>query len=199
LPNHTLYTEQQLLQQIAEGDEKAFTELFYRYKSPLFDYALKITKTVVAAEELVQDSFLKLWLYRASLAETEYAAGYLHRMIRNASVDWLRKLALDRSMQKAVAVTFEHFAETTAEDVQLSETRRLIAEAVDRLSPQQKEVFRLSRYEGLSYEEIGGRLGLSGNTVRNHLVKALKTIREYLAAEYGAAVVLVILHFLERH
>lgn len=195
----TLYTEKELFLLIAEGDAGAFTTLFYKYKSPLFDYALKITKTVVCAEELVQDTFLKIWLYRDKLPDVENTTAYIHSMVRNAALDWLRKLSLDHNLQKTVAANLPGGQNYTLEDVQLGETQRIIHEAMDRLSPQQREVFRLSRYEGLSYAEIAAKMGLSGNTVRNHLVKALKYIREYLGREYGAAVVLVVMHFLERH
>ncbi len=190
--------EKDLLRLIAAGDTDAFTTLFHMYRVPLFDYALKITKTVPAAEELVQDSFLKIWLYRDRLPDVDSARHYIFGILKNASLDWLRRLALDRNMQRSVAAALPGFGDYTWEDVQLGETRRILDEAMERLSPQQREVFILSRYEGLSYAEIAVKMGISANTVRNHLVKALKFMREWLAREYGAAVLLILTYFFDK-
>lgn len=197
MPTHTLYTEKELLLRIADGDEAAFTTLFEQYRSPLFDYALRITKTVGIAEELVQDTFLKIWLYRDRLREVDHTASYLNRVMRNASIDWLRRLSLDRQLQKEIVATLPGGANTTIEDLDYGETSRLLQEAMTGLSTQQREVFLLSRQQGLSYAEIADHLNLSPNTVRNHLVKALKHLRDYLNREYGPAVAMVILFFLE--
>ena len=75
----------------------------------------------------------------------------------------------------------------------MSETQRLIDEAVALLPPQQREVFLLSRYEGLTYEQIGQQMDIAGNTVNNLLVKALNFIREFLAGKFCIWVILVLM------
>lgn len=190
-----MYNEKDLLRRIAEGDESAFAVIFHRYKSSLFDYGMKITKSQVAAEELVQDCFLKLWLARENLPTIDNPVGYLHMMARNAGVDYLRRLSLDAGLQKKIWAGISETENPTLQKVQVSETQRLIDEAVAQLPPQQREVFLLSRYEGLNYEQIGLQMGIANNTVKNHLVKALKFIREYLAGKYGSPVVLVLMAF----
>jgi RNA polymerase sigma factor (sigma-70 family) len=79
--------------------------------------------------------------------------------------------------------------------VQVNETQRLIDEAVALLPTQQREVFILSRYEGLNYEQISQQMGIAANTAKNHLVKALKFIREYLGNKYGSPVILILMSF----
>lgn len=190
-----MYNEKDLLRRIAEGDESAFAVIFHRYKSSLFDYGMKITKSQVAAEELVQDCFLKLWLARENLPTIDNPVGYLHMMARNAGVDYLRRLSLDAGLQKKIWAGISETENPTLQKVQVIETQRLIDEAVAQLPPQQREVFLLSRYEGLNYEQIGLQMGIANNTVKNHLVKALKFIREYLAGKYGSPVVLVLMAF----
>jgi RNA polymerase sigma-19 factor, ECF subfamily len=190
-----MHNEKDLFRRIAEGDESAFAEFFHRHKLALFDYGMKITKSRVAAEELVQECFVKLWIARQNLLTVENPLGYLQIMARNAGVDYLRRLSLDAGLQKKVWAGISETENPTLQKIQVSETQRLINEAVSQLPPQQREVFMLSRYEGLSYQQIGSQLGIAGNTVKNHLVKALKFIREYLGAKYGAPVVLVILTF----
>ncbi len=77
---------------------------------------------------------------------------------------------------------------STQEDVQLRDVRRIVQTA-DQLPSEQQKVFQPSRQQGMSYEEIGEELGISANTVKNHLAKALKFLREYLEKHYGAPIV----------
>jgi RNA polymerase sigma-70 factor (ECF subfamily) len=116
-------------------------------------------------------------------------------MARNAGIDYLRRLSLDAGLQKSVWAGISETENPTLHKVQVSETQRLIDEAVALLPPQQREVFLLSRYEGLNYEQIGEQMNIAGNTVKNHLVKALKFIREYLAKKHGNPIVLVLMAF----
>ena len=190
-----MYTEKELFRRIADGDESAFAEIFHRYRSPLFNYGMKITKLQVAAEELVQECFLKLWLSRHNLSSIDNPSAYLHMMARNAGIDYLRRLSLDAALQQQVWAGLSHMENATLQKVQVSEAQKLINEAVAQLPAQQRAVFMLSRYEGLSYEQIGLQLGIAGNTVKNHLVKALKFIRTYLGNKYGGPVILIIMSF----
>jgi len=190
-----MYNEKDLFRQIADGDESAFAVIFHRYKSPLFDYGMKITKSQVAAEELVQECFIKLWLSRQNLPSIDNPVGYLHTMARNAGVDYLRRLSLDAGLQQKVWAGISETENPILQKVQVSETQRLIDEAVAQLPDQQRAVFMLSRYEGLNYEQIGLQMGIAGNTVKNHLVKALKFIREYLGNKYGSPVILILMSF----
>lgn len=190
-----MHNEKDLFRRIGESDESAFALIFHQYKSALFDYGMKITKSHTAAEELVQECFVKLWLGRQNLPAIDNPVGYLHMMARNAGIDYLRRLSLDASLQKKVWAGISESDNPTLQKVQVSETQRLIDEAVAQLPPQQREVFLLSRYEGLNYEQIGEQLGIAGNTVKNHLVKALKFIREYLGKKYGNPIVLVLITF----
>ena len=190
-----MYNENDLFQRIAEGDETAFTVIFHRYKSPLFDYGMKITKSQAAAEELVQECFIKLWLSRQNLPAIKNPIGYLHMMARNAGVDYLRRLSLDSGLQQKVWAGISEMENPILQKVQVNETQRLIDEAVALLPTQQREVFILSRYEGLNYEQISQEMGIAANTAKNHLVKALKFIREYLGNKYGSPVILILMSF----
>jgi len=195
VPQQHTYNEKELFQRIGKGDESAFAIIFNQYKSVIFDYGMKITKSVSASEELVQECFLKLWMGRGQLSAIENPVGYLHTIARNAGIDYLRRLSMDAGLQKRVWAGISEAENPTLLKVQVSETQRLIDEAVAMLTPQQREVFLLSRYEGLNYHQIGQQMDISANTVKNHLVKALKFIREYLAGKYGNPVILILMAF----
>jgi RNA polymerase sigma-70 factor (family 1) len=193
------YDEKALFRRIAVGDEAAFTFIFHKYKGPLFTYAMRLTKSQGAAEELVQDCFLKLWTHRQGLDKVENPGGYIHHLARNTGIDFLRRLAVNKQMQQQVWSRISKEENSTELAIEHSETHRMIQQAVSQLTVQQQEVFRLSRYEGLSYEEISLRLGISRNTVKNHLVNSLRYIRGFLQQRYGPVVVLIIMSFLDHH
>ncbi|MGV3528090.1 MAG: RNA polymerase sigma-70 factor [Flavisolibacter sp.] len=189
-------TDQELFRRIAGGDQVAFTAFFHKYRSQLFAYAMALTKTTAASEEVVQEVFLKIWAGREKLSAIENPPGYLYRIGKNVGVDYLRKLASGR--RAAVQLSTSDNDNTTLESLDVTETRRLISEAMEQLTTSQREVFRLSRYEGLNYDEIAEKLGISRNTVKNHLVSALKTVRSYLSSQYDPVVALILTAMLEK-
>lgn len=194
-----LYDDISLFRRIAGGDEAAFEEVFHRYRHSLFDYAMAVTKIQAEAEELVQNCFLKLWTSRHLLAGVENPVAYLHRMARNAAIDYLRRLSLNREARSRAQGFLTGVEDTTTESIDLNETQRILQQAIQQLTPHQRQVFLLSRYEGLNYEQIGERLGIAKNTVKNQLVTSLRHLREYLAQHYDKPVALVLIFFLEKY
>lgn len=174
------YNELELLKLIADGDENAFRDFFVRYREKLYSYVFRITKSTHATEELVQDIFLKCWTHRQTLNTISNPDGYLFFMARNKSIDYLRKLANESAMLEKVWKNIVAARNTTQEQVDMQEVRRLINAALDNLSPQKRSVFYLSRYEGLTHREIAERLQLSEGTVRNIISEVLRHIRTWL-------------------
>lgn len=160
---------------------------------------MSVTKIRAEAEELVQDCFLKLWTSRHRLAAVENPVAYLHRMARNAAIDYLRRLSLNRDARQKVYNMLSGAENSTEESIELSETQKILQQAIGQLTPHQRQVFLLSRYEGLNHEQIGQQLGISKNTVKNQLVTSLRHLREYLAQHYDKPMVLALLCFLEEY
>lgn len=173
--------EQDLLRKVAEGDEKAFGQLFHQHWDHIYTVALTITRSATIAEDLVQDIFLKIWLNRSQLTTIEHFDNYLFIIARNAIYTHLKRTGIKQSILQKLNTPGDT-DRTPEEELLAKESRKLVHDAVSRLSPQQQEVYRLSREGGLKYEEIALRLGISKSTVRNHMVKALQNIREYLEA-----------------
>ncbi|HEY4290962.1 MAG TPA: RNA polymerase sigma-70 factor [Puia sp.] len=173
--------EKDLLRMVAAGDEKAFGLLFHQHWDHIYTVALSITRSVTTSEDLVQDIFLKIWLNRSQLTSIEHFDNYLFIVARNAIYTSLRQTGIKESLlQKLEDPGTASW--TPEEELLAKESGRLIHQAVGQLSPQQQEVYRLSREGGLKYEQIAQQLGISKSTVRNHMVKALQNIREYLQA-----------------
>lgn len=170
----------ELFRRIADGDEAAFTQAFYHYNRFIFPYVLKKLQSEDDAKEVVQDAFLKLWQYREMLKETVSPEGYLYRIVANLVQDHFRKKARQHKLMKEAAGQQSSSSQASPEkEIIYRETQGLYEQAVRNLPPQGRFAYEL-REEGFSYEEIGAKLGISVNTVRNHLVRAGKSIKEYV-------------------
>lgn len=191
-PDHALH-EKELFRRIALDDEKAFEEIFHRFRLQLFHFSLKITKLDDAAEEMVQECFIKIWASRHTLGELENPVGYIYSMAKNASLDYLRRLYLDEQLRNKVKQKMALTGDSTVEHLNLTETSRLVQLAIAQLPQAQRTVFEMSRLQGKSYHEIAQNLNISVNTVRNHLVRALRTIRTFLESRLNTVFPLALL------
>src|SRR5687768_470083 len=140
-----------------------------------------MTHSKVDAEEIVQDVFAKLWEIRTELVHVDYPGKYIYTIARNKTLNHLAKLARDRQLLQQVWLNLSQTDNSTEAVLQAQESQRLITEAINRLSLQRQTIFRLSREQGLTHEEIAVHLGLSKSRVKNILVEILKHIKDYLA------------------
>jgi len=168
--------ENDLLARVAAGDQLAFAEMVRRYWNTIYSHGLVYLKSAPRAEEITQDIFLKIWQQKERLAEVQSFKHYIYVVGRNQVISQLRKKIAGKLEEPA-----DILEDRLKPDAQLEykETYRLIMEGIERLTPQQQLVFKMSRLEGLSYEQIGLRTGLSRNTVKGHMVLALNFLRIY--------------------
>ncbi len=172
-----------LLKKIAEGDEPSFRILFDRYHKTVFTHLLGITKSKEVAEELVIDIFVKLWAGRELILEIRDIEAFLKKVGYNKSMDFFRIAARNAKLQKAIEREMDQGSGIPA-DVRLHdlELKEILRNAARQLSPQRRLVFTLSREEGLTHDQIAQKLNLSRNTVKNHMIEAIKSIKNYLKA-----------------
>ncbi len=172
--------EKSWLERTAMGDEGAFRALYDSYSPRIYSLGMYLTRSSVMAEELVQDIFEKLWKRRTHLSEVDNFSAYIKAMVRNTAGNHLKRMAHERLILAKIAreqTSVEQPAELAMEQDHL---RRIWKEAVDSLSPRVKEVYMLSRMEGLKNAEIAERLGISIYTVKEYLKNALSVIRTHL-------------------
>jgi len=172
--------DQELLKKISEGDEKAFSVLFYQYVQVLQSFALKFTKSEHATEEIIQDSFLKIWLNRDKLDEVENIKAYLYKYVSNECLSYLRKTLRQNKTVDAFKNHHHDHHNDTADAINFNEVNKIINTAIHDLTPQRRKIYELSRLEGKTIPEIAEILKISPNTVKNALVMALKSIRAHL-------------------
>ena len=161
------------------GDEKSFLILFDLYKDRFYAVAYKMTRTAETAREMVQEVFLKIWKNRETLPSISNPESYFFTMLYRQVYRHYKKLALERKLLSLIAES-PAFRDITDETLLARESERLINEAVARLPRQQQLVFRLSKQDGMSREQVAEILQISPNTVKNHMAEAMKYIRTYL-------------------
>lgn len=195
---HELQDKASLLHLLSQGSEYAFTQIFDHYRGPVYGTAFKFLKSQEAAEEIVQDIFLKLWMKRAEIPSIQNFNGFLFTMARNAILDKLRRTANEKIAQQVLSKQ-QSFTDNTDHRVQDNQYQQLLEKAIDNLSPQQREVFHLAKIEGYSYKEIAEELDISVLTVKVHMNKALASLRAFLKGHMGTLVFIpLLLKILER-
>lgn len=173
----------------------SFKRLFDSYKNRVYGYVLAIAHSPYAAEEISQEIFIKLWLCRDLLQKVENLDGYIFTIARNRTLNYLRKAAYDTRVLRELQELASPQHNNVEERQVVMENDQLLRDALSELSPQRRLVFQLSRDRGLNHEQIAEQLHLSRNTVKNHMVEALRFIRRYLG-QHGS--VLVLIFFLVR-
>lgn len=172
--------EHVLIDKIVGGDEQAFSVLFFKYLPVLHIFAAKFTKSEDAAEEIIQDSFLRLWLNRDKLAEVDNVKAYLYKYVSNECLSYLRKKLREERVVDTFMAKQQNSHNNTVETINLNEVTKIIAIAIEKLPDQRKNIYQLSRRDGKTIPEIAEILNISPNTVKNALVIALKSIRVHL-------------------
>ena len=188
------YTDHELLQQIATGNEQAFQTLFKNHRSRLYQYILGIVKSKEVAEELVLDVFLKIWVGKDVVTRIENIEAFLFRVACNKSIDFIRKASKSPKLIDILGDTIQ-FADHQNPETQLIqlEYEKILREAIDLLPPKRKEIYRLSREQGLSHSEIAEKLSIAKSTVANQVVDAQVFIKSFLLKNLDLAIVLSIL------
>ena len=170
-------TDKELFSKIKKGDEKAFDILFRKYYAPLARFAMMFTKNEENADEVVQAFFVKLWQQRTKLKINSSVKSYLYTSVRNTALNFIKK-EQTRTMYEEGFVQTEKEPETV--QIENEDFNKIYQEAVEKLPERTREVFILSKNEGLSYNEIADFLQISAKTVENNMGIAFKKLREFL-------------------
>ena len=179
-----------------------FHWLYKNYYTPLCTYAFRITKNKDIAEEIVQDTFLKIWEHKESLVSVDSIPGYLYRAVRNNCLNHLKHLAIVnkyKDFSSQILTNAEDYLSVTQENghsILISkEFEKQVYDAIDKLPEQCRQIFKLSRFEGLKNYEIAEKKGVTINTVQKQISIALEKLREMLPLL--PSILLVIISYLK--
>lgn len=177
MPEKSIHCE--TIKKLQEGSYEAFDTLYNVYADSLYGFALLHTKSTVQAEDIVQDTFLKLWNMRESLSVEGSFKSMLFTIAKNHVIDIFRQQVNRANFEDYIAFCEDEnlLDNTSVEKVYYNDFLEKLAIAKQKLTPAQRNIFELSREEGMSNTEIATASNLSEQTVKNHLSAALKVLR----------------------
>ena len=178
--------ERSLILRLIEGDEDAFCELYATYKNRLIYFAMRFLKSREYAEDVFQDAFTVVWQSRRFINPDASFSSYLYTIMRNRILNQLRNTANEEKLKESILSQALDYTEDTKREVMLNDLKSLISHALQQLTPRQREIFEMSREAQLSHKEIADKLGISVNTVQEHISTSLNLIRTYLIKYSGS-------------
>ncbi len=172
------------------GDPVAFRKVYDVYKDKLLIYCLKFTKSVPDAEEVVQQSFIRLWEFRHCIDPDRPLDPYVYRIVRNCAFDYLKEVAraarLKEDLQSILVAPSYQDSSSADEYIELAQR------AIEMLPEKRQIIFRMSYDDGMTHQQIAEALQLSIHTVKSQLVKATKTVRLLLIQQVSLIIVLLL-------
>lgn len=187
-------SNKELILQLQKGDRVAFYNIYERYCKRLYGFVLQYVKQGTDAEEIVQEVFIKIWEKRKTIDVYSSFESFLFTVTYNATISLLRKrvtenkyLAHLQSIQQA-----NDTAELT-DEIYFNELNKKLKTLLDELTPRQKEIFVLSREEGLTHEQIARKLDITLNTVKKHMANTLSFLKKHLNNGLSVSVLFIYL------
>lgn len=193
----------ELFDQIKSGDQKALELLFSIYFPRLNDFARNVVKDDVISQDIVQDVFVKVWEKKAEIESINLEA-YLFRLVRNRCIDYIKHLKVVNKRMHEIQITSKYeelyridFIGDEPYVLIEQELKLKIEKTIQTLPERCREVFVMSRMNGLKNKEIAERLNINIKNVERHLNRAMRSFRENLSEELPIALVILVIEGLE--
>jgi len=170
-----------LAKAIRNGDADAFSSFYMGYADSVLRILKKMFDSTEDAEEIMQDTFALLWENRARFNPHTSLKGYVATMAKNLAIDLIRREDRYQRGKDELYYFQEQLSGLADEEIISNEIDILLKEVLRNMPPQRRKIFEMSREEGLTYNEIAEKLGLSYHTVHKHIDLAKQEIRKALA------------------
>ncbi len=187
-----------IIKQLQDGNEKVFEQIVREYWPRMFKFALIYTQNNETSQELVQDTFLVLWNNRAVLKDNTNLITYLMVVLRNKCLNLLEQTRIrqlyieeidDETIYQRANLYVLH--DEASQIVESEDLHKAIERALSKLPEKTREVFMLSRYDGLKNQQIAETKNISQKTVEYHISKALQILKEELPQDYWIWIFLI--------
>ncbi|MEQ9439252.1 MAG: RNA polymerase sigma-70 factor [Cyclobacteriaceae bacterium] len=184
--------DEKWIKALRNSQEEGLHYLFQKYHHALYYHALAFVKSSPLAEDVVQEVFIKVWETREQIKPELSFKSYLFTISRNHIINQLKRLSLDWKAKQDIAYHQVTVHNQVEDQVIYDDYEAIARKALAELPAKRKMVFTLYRLEGKKYDEIASLLNISKNTVRDHVVKAEKSIKEYFACQADITITLFI-------
>jgi RNA polymerase sigma-70 factor, ECF subfamily len=172
--------ERDLLQLLHNGDSGAFERLFLEYSSKIFNFSKRLLNNTDDAREVVQQTFVAVWENHVNIDPSKSFSSYLYTCARNLIINSYKRKVYFRAYTEYILFKEKDFYFVTDSQVLYNELEANLHKIIEELPEKRKEIFLLSRNEGLSYKEIAERLCISESTVNTQITKAIGYIKKKL-------------------
>ncbi|MFV0270146.1 MAG: RNA polymerase sigma-70 factor [Macellibacteroides fermentans] len=187
-----------IIKQLQDGNEKVFEQIVREYWPRMFKFALIYTQNNETSQELVQDTFLVLWNNRAILKDNTNLITYLMVVLRNKCLNLLeqtriRQLYIEEIDDETIYQRTNLYVlqDEASQIVESEDLHKAIERALSKLPEKTREIFMLSRYDGLKNQQIAETKNISQKTVEYHISKALQILKEELPQDYWIWIFLI--------
>jgi RNA polymerase sigma-70 factor (family 1) len=189
--NYPSHTDGQLLEQLYQGNERAFAEIYNRYWKSLYTSAHNILQVKEAAQDAVQEVFISLWKRRESM-QVDVLQSYLHQAVRFQVFKAIRAEKTDQQFFNRLALISKDIL--FEDPVLFKELESLYQQLIQALPPDEQEIFLLHRDGGYTYKQIAEQKNISVKTVEKKMSRALKGIRFGMDDAMAVAMITYMLH-----
>lgn len=181
-----------LIRGISQGNVKAFESLFLKYYPRFYPFILRLVKDEWVAEDIAQNTFMKVWLHREALKEEQSIQAYLYVISKYEIYNHFRSKRT-QIVDRFVNGVHDNIIpiDDTEENLDYEELQHAIRHAIESIPPRRREIFKMSRFQHLSAKEIADITGLSVRTVEKHIELALRDLRGKLSAFMFFALVFI--------
>ncbi len=187
----------EILLRVSNGDEQAYRTIFEAYKTSIYSTIFNLSDDEFIAEEVLQDTFIRLWNYRRKLVEVDNFDAWFYRVAKNVFLTKIKKMS--PSQEPLDLILHDIFATPkTYNDVEYRELETAFEQALQRLSPKQRITYQLVKIEGLSRKEVAKILEVSAETVKWNLDESVKKIRSTMSEMLKNLPLALILFYLQK-
>ncbi|MBX3257880.1 MAG: RNA polymerase sigma-70 factor [Chitinophagaceae bacterium] len=179
MPGENNHDDFLLIQRLRQNDAAAYIELYNRYHVKMYNWLIRFVKLPDLAEDIIQETFLKIWEIRHRLQPQQSFPAYLYRISRNKAFKLLKKISRDEKLRSRILIRSAVEVNDPEKNFQWQQYQQLLDNAINRLPAQRQKVFKLCRHNNKTYDEVANDLGISRNTVKEHMIKAMQDIRQY--------------------
>jgi RNA polymerase sigma-70 factor (ECF subfamily) len=188
------YNDKEIVEQLRGGSKEAFRLLFDELGPKIHAFAFSYLKNEADAEELLQDVFLKLWEIRSSLDSSRNIKSLLFKICINLIYDFIRRKNIEQAYLEYSGRNNSVNVENTWNEVIYNDMLNNLQRLVANMPEQRQRIFRLSREDGFSNEEIAKQLDLSRRTVENQLYRAVSFLKDKIVTGSIPALLFFFLH-----
>jgi RNA polymerase sigma-70 factor (ECF subfamily) len=190
-----LKTDLQYIRGLKNGEYPSFDALFNKYAESLFAFVFSITKDFFIAEEVTQEVFTKVWEKRGRIEEHYSFKAFLFSVTYNETISYLRKQKSEKNKIASYTSMKAFDSNETEYEVEFKNLESIANKVIDELPDKRKQIFKMSREQGLTNKEIADELQISIKTVENQMTSTLKVLREKLGSENNSGLFFYFLFF----